>query len=402
MENRIPSSCHSLVVKDYRLLKFIFTILASILIYDTFYTLIVRKPTYTSHERRKISAEDFPDIIICPEPPLNLNVLNSRGYVFPIDYFHGKKFGWAGNRSEDVKILSTKISSLKSVEDCGARSKLTFDGPGNITLSTRFKLTKAVNPQLICCKVIPPKISALYPLMIFSIYFDNIFDNNLHVEAFQVYLLDKLTSSYFFLNKMIRGDKIFNRNKVRQNYRVKIFEDVNLEGDPKYPCIDYKIGGDYSQCVEKEVVRENLKFMNCTPPWMTNNEALWCKGKYELNSSAHAYDYEKFLMKIAWINEANTRKCSIPCKVKKYHPTETMTRKATNRGYAMFFESEVDVTKSSWQLDDISLLSKIGGFIGTTRSFLWLTLLFISFMGVLMSYIKSHKLKDSIALVNRE
>ena len=102
MENRIPSSCHSLVVKDYRLLKFIFTILASILIYDTFYTLIVRKPTYTSHERRKISAEDFPDIIICPEPPLNLNVLNSRGYVFPIDYFHGKKFGWAGNRSEDV------------------------------------------------------------------------------------------------------------------------------------------------------------------------------------------------------------------------------------------------------------------------------------------------------------
>ena len=36
------------------------------------------------------------------------------------------------------------------------------------------------------------------------------------------------------------------------------------------------------------------------------------------------------------------------------------------------FEQEVEVTKSSWNIDARTLLSKIGGFIGISKNFLWL------------------------------
>ena len=42
------------------------------------------------------------------------------------------------------------------------------------------------------------------------------------------------------------------------------------------------------------------------------------------------------------------------------------------------FEQEVEVTKSSWNIDARTLLSKIGGFIGISKNFLWLILLLMS------------------------
>ena len=61
--------------------------------------------------------------------------------------------------------------------------------------------------------------------------------------------------------------------KGKVNYKVKIKEDVKFEGDPNHPCIDYKIRGQYAKCKEAELIRQNFEFLNCTPPWMTDNEA---------------------------------------------------------------------------------------------------------------------------------
>ena len=109
MNKLILSYCHSLVFKDYRILKVIFTILASYLISDTFYNLLVRKPTYNSYERRPLSVEDYPEIIVCPEPSTNITALTSRGYKSAEYYYKGLLFGhplytnespvsWAGNK----------------------------------------------------------------------------------------------------------------------------------------------------------------------------------------------------------------------------------------------------------------------------------------------------------------
>ena len=52
------------------------------------------------------------------------------------------------------------------------------------------------------------------------------------------------------------------------------------------------------------------------------------------------------------------------------------------------FEQEVEVTKSSWNIDARTLLSKIGGFIGISKNFLWLILLLMSSITVLISHLK--------------
>ena len=56
-------------------------------------------------------------------------------------------------------------------------------------------------------------------------------------------------------------------------------------------------------------------------------------------------------------------------------------------GLRVVFENDVDVIKSSWQMDEITLLSKIGGFIGISKNFLWLIILLISSTSALISYL---------------
>ena len=110
-----------MIVKDYRILKILFTILGIYLIAEECYIFIVLKPTYTSHERREMSAEDFPEIMFCPEPSINNTVLISKGYVGPEQYFKGfkkdsyfKYVNWGGKEIKDIKKVTTAISMLKS------------------------------------------------------------------------------------------------------------------------------------------------------------------------------------------------------------------------------------------------------------------------------------------------
>ena len=80
MNKKALGYCYKLIVKDYRILKIIFTILASLLIYDTFYSMLVLKPTYTSNEKRKMTAEDFPEIMVCPEQAFDKEALKLNDY----------------------------------------------------------------------------------------------------------------------------------------------------------------------------------------------------------------------------------------------------------------------------------------------------------------------------------
>ena len=124
-----------------------------------------------------------------------------------------------------------------------------------------------------CCKVYPPKLAKFYPLekirFIFNIS-----------QGFSVHLSDPMTASYFNLHKInMLGDKIVSGEEGEYViYKVQIWEDDKLVDDPVYPCIDYTIQGEYAECIEKEMLRKNSEFLNCTPPWMTENEDLWCKG----------------------------------------------------------------------------------------------------------------------------
>ena len=82
------------------------------------YTFVAIKPTYTSNEKRKIGINDFPGIMICPDPPYDMDALVSRGFGGAFTYFVGSSVsGWAGNKSEDVKKVRREVSTLKSTAD---------------------------------------------------------------------------------------------------------------------------------------------------------------------------------------------------------------------------------------------------------------------------------------------
>ena len=73
------------------------------------------------------------------------------------------------------------------------------------------------------------------------------------------------------------GDRFDLPKDGHNNYLIKIHEEIHLEGDPNYPCVDYNEAGGYHKCLEEEYSRKLNQYINCTPPWFTNKEELWCK-----------------------------------------------------------------------------------------------------------------------------
>ena len=160
---KVREQCYSLFSKDFIFLKFIFTLLASYLIIKELYTYLVLKPTYTSEAKRYIKGEDFPEVILCPQPPIDVNAAKSRGYFEIQGYFLGMGVGftgWSGNASEEVNEVFDEISVLKSVEECpfGDYPDTYFVHRDGISIKMEpinFKLTKALYPFHICCKEDP-------------------------------------------------------------------------------------------------------------------------------------------------------------------------------------------------------------------------------------------------------
>ena len=388
--------------KDHRILKIIFIIFASYLIFEEVYNFVVVKPTYTSTSKRKLSTEDFPDIIVCPEPSVDVNVVASKGYQGVKEYFMGFEgfgmplMGWAGNRSENVTKVSEDISPLKTTKDCplGNQSVFSFSSiwskDNDNFQPIEFNLTKALYPHHKCCKVIPPTFQKLRPITGLQIVsFSNV--------SFEMFMSDPLTACYFDLHKTIMiGDKLVTGRNGYYNYKVLMKEYEHLEDDPEYPCIDYKVIGDYGKCIESEMVRQNSEFLNCTPPWMTDNEDLWCGWNYGDSNVLSEFDeMQKYLyfMNDISASDASPGNCLVPCKIKRFETKEIGYRQAKDGSEGMYilFEKEVKSTKSQWTIDTQTFISKIGGFIGISKNFMWLVIMFMSAVGFLMTKLNLSK-----------
>ena len=74
--------------------------------------------------------------------------------------------------------------------------------------------------------------------------------------------------------------------------------------------------------------------------------------------------------------------------MKKYKASEIGIKKWGWEGLTIWFENEVDITKSSLQMDEIAVLSKIGGYIGISKNFLWVFIVIMSSFSAFKSYLK--------------
>ena len=136
------------------------------------------KPSYTSTLKRKLSTEDFPEMIVCPEPSIDVNEVASKGYQGVKEYFMGFEdfgmplMGWAGKKSENVTKVSEDISTLKTIKDCPTTNETTdgfsfsniWSKDNDYFEAIQFNFTKALYPHHKCCKVIPPKFRDISPI----------------------------------------------------------------------------------------------------------------------------------------------------------------------------------------------------------------------------------------------
>ena len=111
-----------------------------------------------------------------------------------------------------------------------------------------------------------------------------------------MYLSDQNSAQFFHPQKFaIEGPPL--KSSVAQpgwkNFKVKVIEDIHLEDDPHYPCRSYQYIGEYQQCLEKEYTKQSMNLLNCTPPWMTNNQDVWCQDP--INGSVELRDKTRFL-----------------------------------------------------------------------------------------------------------
>ena len=204
---------HSLFVKDHRLLKFVFIIFASYLIFEEFYKYLVLRPTYTTNKKRFLGFEDFPEIILCPQPVIDVVAAKSRGYGRGVEVFFmgileegwNNTVTWSGNASEEVRKVYEEISILKSVGDCpfGDESIFWFKNDNKwIQEFVSFKLSRALFPFHTCCKVINPhNNSQNNPINGLQISFSV---KNKPFESLKVFMADQLTSTFYDLHCHIR------------------------------------------------------------------------------------------------------------------------------------------------------------------------------------------------------
>ena len=270
--------------REHRILKICFMALTTYLLINEMRVFLIDKPTLTSRTQTKMYPEIFPDILICPEQAFDLDSLLKLGYKHNYNYGHGylseyELLTWLGNQTVmSITEVADKVSSIKSLDNC-PKVYGTFKTHGQkqikeITLS--LELTRVSYPRGKCCRVIKPKEAENNYVSYISFYIAL----KTLTTAFKVFLSDQRSASLVQPPQFIMHGprlKIDPKQEVLKVYRVQILEEIHVEGDPQYPCRNYKVNGEYNQCLEDEFTRQSFELLNCTPPWMTDNQNFWCE-----------------------------------------------------------------------------------------------------------------------------
>ena len=240
------------LLKDHGYLKLFFIILCGLVLAEELYVFFFEKPTLTRTIKEKLNKDHFPEILICPEPSSNTTELQRLGYLDFYYYAGGfeigldgettKVPGWSGNGTANVTEVSQQIAVLKTDQDCA------FSPYSLITYSfslddleafepLEFELVSALYPMHKCCKIKRPKQDKMPPIL-------QIITGNFSFNKIRVLLADPFSASIFTQHVPTTfGDRIKTPEKDTSGmslYTIKITEEIHLEEDPSYPCIDTK------------------------------------------------------------------------------------------------------------------------------------------------------------------
>ena len=108
-------------------------------------------------------------------------------------------------------------------------------------------------------------------------------------DGFKILLSNRESATFFIQEKFnIEGSflEASNNPPGYSLYRLKVRELHNLEEDPLFQCRNYPQPGDYDSCLERNFVLQVRNIANCTPPWLTDRQELWCPPRLNLSQQA--------------------------------------------------------------------------------------------------------------------
>ena len=377
-------------------LKFFFLVISILLLGEELYNFFILKPTLNRKVKTHFTKDDFPIFTVCPDPAYDMDEMNELGYYHLYSYKTGQDWdgtissikGWDAKQTDSVMNVSRKISLLKSVQDCPDIGVVFYkpreedhDDEGHEYL--QFELTRAMFPYHLCCRVKIPKAAKKYPMTGIEISF-----KNKTYDSITLLVNDRESHSIFNQhNSKALGDNLQSPSrKGLNNYKLKIHREISLESDPQSNCYDYPEAGDYDKCLEAEIIKQMNNFVNCTPPWMTENENVWCGKEHATDLKNIDPRYYLEFMNDLISGQFDHGKCSAPCRKYSYHSTGLgFVDNPEDSGVTIFFDKIIDDTIFDFKIDSITLLTRFGGIIGVTKNLLWIVLLFITITSYFLS-----------------
>ena len=210
--------------------------------------------------------------------------LLKSGYSHSFDYSKGQLWhnasllGWSGNTT--VQDVIDKVSILKTEADC-PKVWLKFINNGHQSFNQAvLQLTSMVHPSGRCCRVVAPRDinnSTLGGLLLRIDYDEN--NDNGGIDGIRMFLSNRQESNYFHIksfNMLHDQLKALKSQLGYIQYDLEVHENQYLEDNRDFQCKNYK-PGEYNSCLSHQYIEQQLLILNCTPPWMTTKEDLWCQ-----------------------------------------------------------------------------------------------------------------------------
>ena len=358
------------------------SLLTIYLTYQEMYTFLIIKPTGTAKEEKQLKTADLPEVVVCMDPPIDLNELRQYGY--DSHYYRGsidgdKFVGWNGDENENKSSFDILEDVL--VVNMDFRSVLRsakFRRENFEKVGADIKLRTLAYPHSRCLSIGPPKESFndtdINSLML-TLNETYIQEHNFLTFHLRIYFMDKINSLQLYPNEMeMRGDRVkieMHGEKSLLSFKSQISRYVHTPGDPLLDCAVYTEENSYSNCIRKELDDTFMQKIGCVPPLIETDTNKMCNKKFNVSRKI---DQDMSTIFKSLYHHNRKYKCRNPCTRNIYRSSFVHESPKRKRSLVVVFDKTIDMVNSLFNIDGQTLLTRLGGSVSSGRTLLWIIL----------------------------
>ena len=382
---------------SFKLVCFSLTLL---LIYQESVKFSVTKPTTTSTEEKDLETSDLPEVVLCPVPGFNDEVIYKYGYS-NVAYYrglvgskNGKTYvrtfvGWNG-RTEQNRSSNEILEEILTIDSqlINAQGKLvpTFHHYAEGNPKETQGVPATVKPRILaypygrCMSVIPPSqndTNHSIPNTLYLRWESSPVSEN---ETLRVFFMSQANSLKLYPNEMeTLGDPIEIKREDSDaqmtTYKTKISRNQHVEGDPRFKCSGYTIDDSYNDCIQNELLDAFDQEIKCQPPLLVKDSTRICNKRFNIKDNTTVERIRKLFNNLYYHDFNYGDRCRVPCITNVYNTRfvhKAKKKKATI--LAITFDNTVEVFQSSFSIDEQTFLTRLGGSVSSGRTLLWISL----------------------------